>query len=370
VVVKMKKIIILSLFLLTCFLPVEVAQAQGFYLETAQQIYEPGDTILITADLYNEWEVEIDVVLECLLTSQTNVAPDILISHTVSLGAGESKTVTLYEIYVTEDFPPDEYVVSVKLIEDNIIEEESDVTFLVEGTLKQMPFAVYLCKDEECEYESSVFIQGDSIYMDYESPIDSIQVAGIISYPDESEENITLPSVFQAVETGSYALLVTASKEGYKSETGEIYFAIIEEEPNIPIRKPPWVATFTVTDLHIAPTQVSVGETVIISAKVTNAGGAEGSYEVVINKNGATEATSEVTLAPGQSTTVSFSSTADSAGNYQIEIDGLTGEFTAIEEAPFNAWFIVGPILAVMLAGSVIYYFIIIRKRKGTSQTT
>ncbi len=366
----MKKIIFLSLFLLVCFLPVEVAQAEGFSLETAQQIYEPGDTILITADLYNEWEFEIDVILECLLTSQTNVAPDILISHSVSLGAGESKTVTLYEIYVTEDFPPDEYVVSVRLIEDNIIEEESEVTFLVEGTLKQMLFAVYLCKDEECEYESSVFIQGDSIYIDYESPIDSIQVAGIISYPDGSEENITLPTVFQPVETGSYALLVTVSKGGYKSETGEINFAVIEEEPNIPIRKPPWVATFTVTDLYITPTQVAVGETVTISAKVTNAGGAEGSYEVVLKKNGAMEATSEVTLAPGQSATVSFSSTADCAGNYQMEIDGLTGEFTVIEAAPVNAWFIAGPILAVILAGSVTYYFVRIRKRKGSSQTT
>jgi len=113
-----------------------------------------------------------------------------------------------------------------------------------------------------------------------------------------------------------------------------------------------------------------VGETVTISANVTNAGGAEGSRDVVLKKNGVMEATSEVTLAPGQSTTVSFSSTADCAGNYQMEIDGLTGEFTVIEAAPVNAWFIAGPILAVILAGSVTYYFVRIRKRKGSSQTT
>ena len=200
----MKRIIILCLLLLACILPIGVAQATGFSLETAQQIYKPGDAILITADLYNEWESEVEVVLECLLTSQTKIAPDRLVYYDVTLGAGESKTVTLYQSNVTEDFPADEYTVSVRLIEDNIIEEEREVTFLVEGTLKQMPFAVNLCKDEEFEYESSVFIKGDSIYVGYESPIEGIQVAGSISSPDGSEKNITLPTVVQAAETGSY----------------------------------------------------------------------------------------------------------------------------------------------------------------------
>lgn len=352
----MKRIIFISLFLLACFLPVEVAQAEGFSLETAQQIYEPGDTILITADLYNEWEFEIDVILECLLTSQTKVASDRLVSHSVTLGAGESRTVTLYEIYVTEDFPPDEYTVTVRLIEDNIIEEEGEVIFLVEGTLEQMPFAVHLCKDEECEYESSVFIQGDSIYVGYESTIEGVQVSGSISYPDGSKENITLPTVVQAAETGSYVLQTTASKSGYKSETREIDFAVIEQEPYIPTKKPPWVAAFTVTDLQISPPQVAVGETVTISAKVTNTGGAEGSYDVTLKKNGAVESTSEVTLVPGQSTTVSFSSTADSAGNYQMEIDGQIGSFTVVQE-PGRWWIVIAIIggLLVLGAGVVLY---------------
>ena len=352
----MKRIVILCLLLLACILPVEVVQATGFSLETAQQVYKPGDTILITTDLYNEWESEVDVVLDCLFTSQTKIASDRPVLYSVTLGAGESRTVTLYQIDVTEDFPSDEYMVSVKLVEDSIIEEEREVTFLVEGTLKQMTFAAHLCKDEECEYESSVFIKGSSVYVDYESPIEGIQVAGSIASPDGSEKNITLPAVVQVAETGSYVLQVTASKKGYKSQTGEMDFAVIEQEPNIPVKKAPWTAIFTVTDLQISPTQVVVGETVTISANVTNMGGAEGSYDVVLTKNGVVEGTSEVTLTPGQSTMVSFNCTEDSAGDYQVEIDGQVGSFT-VAQARARSWTIAAIVggLVVLGAGIVIY---------------
>jgi len=231
----MKRIIVfLSLFLLACLLPVGVAQATGFSLKTAQRIYKPGDTILVTADLYNDYESEADVVLECLLTSQTKISYDRLVYHPVTLGPGESKTVTLYEIYVTEDFPSDEYRVVVKLVMDNIVEDEREIIFLVEDTLEEMVFGVHLCKDRECEHESSVFIQGDNVYVSYESPINGIQVTGTISFPDESKEQIALPTALQAMQTGSYVLLVTASKERYNRETEEINFAVIEKEPRIP----------------------------------------------------------------------------------------------------------------------------------------
>lgn len=354
----MKRIFFVCLLLLVWLLPVEVAQATGFSLETAQQIYKPGDAILITADLHNEWEFEVDVVLECLLTSQTKVASDRLVYRDVTLGAGESKTVNLYEIDVTEDFPSDEYMVSVKLIDDSIIEEEREITFLVEGTLKQMPFGVYLCRDEECEYESSVFIQGASIYVGYESPIEGIQVAATISFPDGSKENITLPTLLQAGGTGSYILQVTASKSGYKSEAAQIDFAVIEQEPNIPVKKPPWAAIFTVTDLQVFPPQVVAGEMVSISANVTNMGGAEGSYDVVLTKNGVVEGTSEVTLTPGQSTVVSFNCTEDSAGDYQVEIDGQAGSFTVAAALEPSRWWIIAAIvggLVVLAVGIVVY---------------
>lgn len=223
----MKKIVVVSLFLLSCILPVENVQAVGLSLTTAQQVYKPGDTILVTADIYNDYDSEVDVVLECLLTSRTNISPDRLVSCLVTLDPGELKTIILYKIYVAEDFPSDEYTAVARLILDNTVYEEQEITFVVEDTLKRMDFEVHLCKDRECEDESRVFIQSDTIYMSYESSIDGIHVAGTVSLPDGSTEHIVLPTELHVTQTGSYALLVTASKDGYTQDTKKINFAVI-----------------------------------------------------------------------------------------------------------------------------------------------
>jgi len=353
------------LLLLACLTPIQIAQASGFSLETSQQIYRPGDTVLVTADLYNEQDSIVEVVLQCLLTSRTKMASDRPVWHTATLGAGESKVITLYQIDVTEDFPSDQYIVSVTLIEDNIIEEEREITFLVEGTLKQMPFTVHLCRDEQCEYEASVFIQGDNIYAGYESPIEGIQVAGTLIFPDSSKEDMTLPAVLQATETGSYILRVNASKEGYKGESAGTSFAVIEQEPNIPVKRPPWVAIFTVTDLQVSPIQAVVGEMVVISANVTNTGGAEGSCNVTLKKNGTMEGTSEVNLMPGQSTRVSFNCTEDSPGDYQVEIDGRMGSFI-VSQAPVRWWIIAAVVGGVVVLGAGIVAYRARRKNHSS----
>ena len=86
---------------------------------------------------------------------------------------------------------------------------------------------------------------------------------------------------------------------------------------------------FTVSNLSLSPTSVTPGETVTITAKVTNTGGTEGSYTATLKINGAAQATKEVTLAPDASTTVSFTVEAgDTAGDYAVEIDGQSTTFT------------------------------------------
>jgi len=219
----------MSLFLLSCILSIENVQAVGLSLATAQHVYKLGDTILVTADLYNDFDTEVNTVLECRLTGHTRRFPDRLVSCRVTLGPGELKTVILYKIYVTEGFPSDEYTAVARLILENTVYEEQEVTFLVEDTLKQMDFEIHLCKDRECEHESKVFIRSDTIYMSYESSIEGIQVAGTVSLPDGSTEHVVLPTELRVTQIGSYVLLVTASKEGYTHDTKKINFAVIEK---------------------------------------------------------------------------------------------------------------------------------------------
>jgi hypothetical protein len=229
-----RKTAIFPIALLSFFiLYIQTAQGFDFSLKTAQQMYKPGDTILITADVYNSHDQTVNIVLECLLTSQTKKRPDTITPKFVTLAPGESSPVTLFEIYVTQDFIADRYRAVVNLTINGIVAEEREITFLVQDTLKEMEFVVHLCEDMECKHEPMVFIKEKNIYIRYETPIDGVHVEGELYFPDTSTSFVVLPIEFWAEETGSYALRVTASKEGFKSETLEKHFAIIAKEASL-----------------------------------------------------------------------------------------------------------------------------------------
>ena len=92
-------------------------------------------------------------------------------------------------------------------------------------------------------------------------------------------------------------------------------------------------AAFTSSALAISPTEVNIGESVSISATVTNTGDLAGSYEVTLRINDAVIATKEVTLAGLASQKVTFTTTRDAAGSYAVSVDGLSGTFT-VKAAP------------------------------------
>jgi hypothetical protein len=114
-------------------------------------------------------------------------------------------------------------------------------------------------------------------------------------------------------------------------------FAIIgelpeeEEETVEPISVPETPANFTVTDLSISPTSIETGDLVTIKVLVTNTGEASGTYTVTLNLNGAAVETRDITLDGGNSQTVTFTTTAKTAGTYTVDVDGLTGSYTVTE---------------------------------------
>ncbi|MHC3129021.1 MAG: hypothetical protein IBV52_02980 [Candidatus Bathyarchaeota archaeon] len=87
-------------------------------------------------------------------------------------------------------------------------------------------------------------------------------------------------------------------------------------------------ADFQISDLNVTPLEVEAGEEVTVSVKITNVGGQTGSYTLPLTINQTTEDTKTVTLEKGASTTTEFQVTRQTAGTYNIEIDGLVDEFT------------------------------------------
>jgi len=129
-------------------------------------------------------------------------------------------------------------------------------------------------------------------------------------------------------------------------------------------------AAFIVSDLAVLPTEVYVGEMVSIKALVTNTGGESGSCVVTLKINGVVEATKEVTLAPRDSESITFTTSKDIAGAYLVDANGLTGTFTVKEKVvppifkPIN-WPLIGGIIGVVVAVGLLVYFLVIRRRKA-----
>jgi hypothetical protein len=89
------------------------------------------------------------------------------------------------------------------------------------------------------------------------------------------------------------------------------------------------------------------GESVTITANVLNDGGQGGTYTVVLKLDGETVETETVTLGAGQSQKVSFTVSGLDYGQHEVEVAGLSREFTTSRTITW--WLIVVIIVAIGL---------------------
>ncbi len=94
----------------------------------------------------------------------------------------------------------------------------------------------------------------------------------------------------------------------------------------------PSPAEFTTGMLTISPTQVYVGESVSISTIITNTGLQEGTYNVTLRIDNVVVTTREVTLAGGESGTITYTVSRDAPGTYNVNVNGKKGSFTVKEK--------------------------------------
>jgi hypothetical protein len=91
---------------------------------------------------------------------------------------------------------------------------------------------------------------------------------------------------------------------------------------------------FTVSNLVITPPQVKEGDSVNISATVTNNTANSGQYSMVLRIAGVVENISELTLNANSSQTALFTIIRDTPGEYYVEVDGQRGAFTVTRRLP------------------------------------
>ena len=122
------------------------------------------------------------------------------------------------------------------------------------------------------------------------------------------------------------------------------------------------------SNLTTSPNEVSGGESLTISVDVTNTGEVEGSYTVVLKVNGSEVDTQDVTVAGGETETVTFSVSREEAGDYTVEVDDQSGSFTVVEETVEINWSLVGGIIGgVVVVGLALAFFLMWRRRAGVA---
>ncbi len=159
------------------------------------------------------------------------------------------------------------------------------------------------------------------------------------------------------------------------------YALIGKNTPPITTPPPPKPAEFSVSGAKASPASSLPGKDITISIKVSNTGGTQGSYVVILKVNGVTESSKTVEVPAGSEQSVSFTVNEDTPGNYLVDINGVKTSFQIEAPTPTSttpaatatpgsggtsAWLIVIYVIAGVIVIGVIAYFITktVRSRK------
>lgn len=130
----------------------------------------------------------------------------------------------------------------------------------------------------------------------------------------------------------------------------------------------PAPASFTVSDLKVSPTSVKPGEQVTITATIANSGGTESSYNAVLKINGVDEAQKQVTLGPKGKQEITFTTSQETAGSYDVNVGDTSGSFKVSTPATTpsgskQSWLVPGVIAVVILL--LIFFVIALLRRRA-----
>jgi hypothetical protein len=130
-------------------------------------------------------------------------------------------------------------------------------------------------------------------------------------------------------------------------------------------------SVFSLGSLIVTPGEAKPGDTVTVSFDVANTGEAQGSYLAVLRINGIEEDSEEIQLAGGETRTVTFTTSRQDPGSYEIEIGdaalgGLSDTFLITDKAASVNWAMVGGIIGgVIIVGPLVSGIILVRRRNA-----
>jgi len=200
--------------------------------ELNNQTFQPYDTVIITATVTNNGTEEVYWALECSIYSPGSYPP-YLYSESLYLYPKETQQVN-FSLSIVETAESGNYTAYLELLEYTSALSNSTLNFTVTGTLKEINASLRTCKDFNCSSLTSVFLINETAYIKLITDLE-VNISARLETPSSNESlNFSnLTATVLLIETGGYNAEVNLSREGYKSSTEGIIFAVIREEPSI-----------------------------------------------------------------------------------------------------------------------------------------
>jgi hypothetical protein len=117
-----------------------------------------------------------------------------------------------------------------------------------------------------------------------------------------------------------------------RSQAGSYKIRIGGKESTLTVEKPS-PSEFRLSNLVINPDEVDVCQTAVITAKLTNIGGSQGSYTAELKIDGVTNQAQKLTVPAGANCALCFKIAKGLPGTYQVALGNLAGEFVVKEPA-------------------------------------
>jgi hypothetical protein len=92
----------------------------------------------------------------------------------------------------------------------------------------------------------------------------------------------------------------------------------------------PMPTNFVASNLTINPSPPQPEQPIAINLTVTNSGSTIGNHELQLRIDGIVRAARAITLTPGSSEVVNFEVSDLAVGEHQVEVGGLTSQFTIV----------------------------------------
>ena len=138
----------------------------------------------------------------------------------------------------------------------------------------------------------------------------------------DSRKSVTLAP--GATEQLSFVLTINHAGI-YKISVGSKESTLTVQKPS----PPDW----RLSNLEINPTEVNIGENVVITAMIANVGGSQGSYTAELNIDGITNQAEKLIISAGADYMLVFKVSKGLPGTYKVALGDLSGQFT-VKEPP------------------------------------